>query len=136
MATEFRIHVLTDVFTEAHLAAIFSNHLGSKYEDPDPFSGAKERFQVEHSCSLYDMALKTPYVLVGRGPGMNHHNAIDAVIDVIGEDLPVIDDVLIARIREALNMRDENPYWTLAPFDEVTAFLKRNKGERVFTILW
>lgn len=136
MATEFRIHVLTDVFTKEHLAAMCSNHLGSKYDDPDPFGRAKEKFEIEHNCSLYDLALKTPYVLMGSGPGMNPHNAIDVVADLIGEDLPVIDDALIAKIEEALHAKDENPYWTLTPFDEVMAFLEQYKGERVFTILW
>lgn len=60
---------------------------------------------------------------------------VRAVFDIIGEDLPVIDDALIERIRAALDIETTLPY-AVAKAEDVVAFLEKYRGRQVFTVSW
>lgn len=62
-------------------------------------------------------------------------SAVQQVTDIIGEDLPVVDDAMIARIADAMKAPNATSY-TLNSAEEVLTFLKQHKGKRVFTVSW
>jgi hypothetical protein len=135
MAADMHIHVLKEPFTEADLASFMSNVLGSKYFNPRP--GA--------NLDLFSKCSDTPNVWVGEVSWLKANLADDAdtfipgpvqkVHDLIGEDLPVIDDALIAKVREAFNDENKTTY-NVAPPAKVLEFLEQHKGEKVFTVSW
>ena len=62
-------------------------------------------------------------------------STVGQVDDIIGEELPEIDMVLMAKIEEAFNSPNETTY-RLAKKNDVLKWLSSNKGKRVFTISW
>jgi hypothetical protein len=62
-------------------------------------------------------------------------DAINKISDIIGEDLPVIDDDLINKIAEAMKLPNKTSY-SLENAETVIAFLNQYRGEKVFTISW
>lgn len=141
MAADMHIHILTDEFTESHARAFRSNCLNSK----DFRLGYDEQFEKEHGCDLFEMAYATPNQWVGEVSWLKAAlfednetfipDPIGKVNEIIGEDFPMIDDVLIASVREAMTMPNSTSY-TLVSGDEVVRFLEDHKGKRAFTISW
>lgn len=62
-------------------------------------------------------------------------DAVAEVHDITGEDLPVIDDGLIARVKDALALENHSQY-RLNDVAAVLAFLEAHKGQRAFTVSW
>jgi hypothetical protein len=60
---------------------------------------------------------------------------VSAVNNIIGEDLPVIDDELVSKIVTALGLENKTSYAVTEPI-EVKQFLEKHKGKRVFAISW
>jgi hypothetical protein len=63
--------------------------------------------------------------------------AVQQIHEIIGEDMPLIDDSLITRVESALGSENPTSY-TVAGSEEspVIKFLRDNKGMRAFTISW
>lgn len=136
MSADLHIHIL-DGITEDDLARFFSNTIGSKYfgryrENADEFSG------------LYDKLSHTPSVWIGSvswlkqaltGDDSYVPSTVEKISDLVGEDLPVLDDTLASEIMDAFKLENETSY-DLAKPDEVKRFLEMHKGKRVFTVSW
>ncbi len=136
MAADLHIHVFTGM-TEDDLAAFRNNHMGSRHFGAVPYNQRR----WDKAC---DRIAATPQVWVGEvswlksalfGDDSYVPDAIAGVSDIIGEDLPVVDDDLIARIAEALGRENTTPY-EVADDEDVLAFLHKHQGERVFTVSW
>lgn len=120
MAAEFNIHVLEGA-TEDDLAAFFV------------------------SSDAYDVVAKTPSVTVGDVSWLKAAvfedddtfipDPIGKIAELIGEDLPVCDDALIAQITAALNVPNRTDY-ELKDSEKVIAFLNAHKGKRLFHVSW
>ena len=54
---------------------------------------------------------------------------------ILSEDFPLIDDSLIARIRDGMALSNSTGY-RVAKQDAVLAFLEKHRGKPVFTISW
>lgn len=60
---------------------------------------------------------------------------IEAITDIIGEDLPVVDDELIEKVNQAFDLPNNTSY-SLNSKNEVINFLERHKGMKTFTVNW
>lgn len=150
MAADLHIHVFAEgELTEENFRAYFSNTLGSKWFNPLSCGMANA---VEH---LRRPVGDAPSVWVGEVSWLKAAllgddesyipEAVEAVNSIIGEDLPVVDDEMIEKIRAALCLsnRTTRPggvhggagYGVSEPRD-VCAFLEQHRGKRAFTISW
>jgi len=134
MAADLQIHV-ADRSIEPVLARFNSNTLGSKYFSP----------RCGFDDAAFEIIGETPSVWVGEVSWLKAALFGDAeafvpdpvaqVHEIIGEDLPVIDDALIARVTEALKAPNVTSY-SIATADEVIRFLTEHKGKCAFTVSW
>jgi len=138
MSADMHIHVLEGV-TEEDLAKFQSNVLGSKY-----FNMTK-KFNYDDFTKLYEKFSETPNIHVGEvswlkaalfdNPEDFVPDPIGAIHDVIGEELPVVDDAMITKITDALKLPNQTGY-SLSSAVDILAFLDKHKGKKVFTISW
>lgn len=145
MAADLHIHVLTKEFTEEHFKAFKSHSIGSKYFSGFGRGDVEAEFEKKHNCSLYNLCANTPQVWVGEvswlkaalcdDPDTFVPAPVQAVATIIGEDFPVIDDDLIAKIEYALGL-DNATLYSVCKHSGVIDFLRENKGEKAFCISW
>jgi hypothetical protein len=135
MSAHLHIHVLRDV-TEADLAVFFSNSIGSKWFDPKPTG--------KMDFDLVEKIEQSPNIEVGPvswlKAGLLEDDSfipepIGLLVDIIGEELPVIDQTLLDQVEEALKTTNTSVY-NLENLDNVLEFLKKHRGERIFTVSW
>lgn len=140
MAADLYIHVFEGI-TEEDLKIFFSPTIGSKhfgaYLNHQDFNRMWEE--------VYSKISETPSVWVGEVSWLKAAifddeetfipEPISKVVDIIGEDLPVVDDELISRIEEAMKLPNKTKYRVNDPA-EVVEFLRKHKGKRVFTVSW
>ena len=139
MAADLYIHVLTDEIGEDDVKYFFGNTLGSKY-----FAGFGAH--VDISDPRYRRVIDAPGVHVGEvswlkaavfddGEDDFIPDAIQGVNDAIGEDFPVIDDDLIAKVAAAMRLENTTQY-DVASDNEIIAWLADHKGQKAFTVSW
>lgn len=65
---------------------------------------------------------------------------VEALAELIGEDLPILDDALMAKILQALMIKRNraNSYYVVvnSQTHDVTEWLAANYGMRLFTVSW
>jgi len=136
MAADLHIHIFEGI-TEKDLAGFFANTWGSKY------------FNLGRGSSWDDPSRRkvgnTPQIWVGGVSCLKAAlfedsesfipDPVGAISELVGEDLPVIDDSFIVKIKEAMAIPNETGY-SLANAEEIVVFLEEHKGKRVFTISW
>jgi len=145
MSADLHIHVLEGA-TEDDLAVFFSNTMGSKWFRP--VSGSTE-------SPSWNRVIRTPNVWIGEVSWLKAAlfddaeayipDTVQSISDIIGEELPIIDDNLIGRIIGEFNLtnKTEKPdsvwdgkgYALANPYG-VRSFLEEHKGKRAFTISW
>jgi hypothetical protein len=141
MAADLHIHVFPEGgLTEEDFANFFSHSLGSKWFN----LGSRDYFDKEVEASR-NKVMETENLWVGEVSWLKAAlfgdedtfvpGPVAQVNGIIGEDLPIIDDALIGRIREALRVANTTSY-EVSREDEVVAFLELHKGKRAFTISW
>jgi hypothetical protein len=135
---QLHIHVL-DGATKEDFLEFFSNSQASKHYNPQPGPqgfitkkiSATPQVDVGHA-SVYWLqqisAGKTPDPSLIAEP-------VAAVREIIGEDLPIIDDALIEKITVALRLENQTKY-PLFSEDTVVDFLQKHKGKQCFTVFW
>lgn len=137
MAADLHIHIFKGI-TEQDLADFNSNTFGSKYFNPrSVFEKSKD--------NSYDKMCETPQIWIGEVSWLKAALLEDSerfvpgtvmqISELIGEDLPVLDDELIAKILAAFDTPNATGY-SLAAADEVAEFLEQHKGKQVFTVSW
>lgn len=145
MAADLHIHLLAENDTqqgmaEEDLPIFFGSTLGSKY-----FTGFGWQYPFSAKEPLYDKTSNDGNIWVGEVSWLKAAlfeddetfipNAVGAISEIIGEDLPVIDDGLIARISEALQLENTTSY-SLANAQKILDWLNQNRGRKVYTISW
>ncbi len=137
MAADLHIHIFEGI-VEADLAKFCSNHLGSKWFNPRPGATDFGPGSVFHRVS------ETPNIWVGEVSWLKAAlfdddsyvpNPVGAINDLIGEELPVLDDALIEAIGKAVDLKNETGY-RLGNAEDILAFLRLHKGKKVFTVSW
>lgn len=138
MAADLSIHVAENI-TEDDLRAFFSNTLGSKYFNPR--SGPRN----DRQRAAWESVSSSPSVWIGEvswlkaalfeEPKTFIPDTVGQIYQIIGEDLPVIDDDLIRKVMAAFDSKNATTY-DLANPSEVKEFLESHKGKRAFTVSW
>ena len=136
MSADLTIHVFEGI-AEHDLETFFSATLGSKYHH----GGVKQGIWEES----YRKISRTPSVWVGQvswlkcalsnDPDTYVPGPVEAISELVGEDLPAIDDLFISRAAEAMALANSTSYSVAKPGD-VVEFLQTHKEKRVFTVSW
>jgi hypothetical protein len=139
MGADLQIHIYEGL-TEEDMQNFFSNNLGSKYFHPRTGREDAGRFD-----KAYEKIAETPSVWVGEWsplkaglfeePETFIPDAMGQIQEIIGEDLPVIDDVLIEKIKKALSLENKTSY-RVSDGEPIIKFLEEHRGKRVFTVSW
>jgi len=139
MSADMHIHIFEGI-EEKDLKIFFSNTIGSKYCLPIGVKVSDEAWE-----KAYEKIANTPNIWIGEvswlkaGLTSNPEKYVPAPIqkisDIIGEDLPKIDDELIQKVENALRLKNTTSYQVANPKD-VVKFLKKHKGKKVFTVSW
>lgn len=142
MSADLTLHVMTPELTEDDVHVLLGGSLGSKW-----FTWAVMSWNQR--TGRYDAVLRkaseTPQVHVGEvswlkaalteDPDTYVPDVVQAVSDIVGEDLPVIDDALISRVAGAFDVPNRTEY-SVSDGRAVVAWLHEHRGERVFTLSW
>lgn len=139
MSADLHIYILQDKFTERDVADFFAGTFGSKHFDfaaslfQQHFGGGKNWDLIDDAPNVWIGEVSWLKAMVFDDRERFVPNTVQAVSDIIGEDLPVIDDALIARVREAFSL-DNGTDFDLANVDDVCKFLETHRGKRAFTV--
>jgi hypothetical protein len=162
MGADMHMHVLEGI-EESELEGMFYNCVGSKYcpitrfDDNTTDDEAKRIFadmdrldkkygRKKHGDNgISERVARTPQVWIGEvswlkaglleNPDRYIPQPVQLVADIVGEDLPVIDDQMILQIKNALESDNITGYST-AHVKKVVDFLEAHKGKKVFTVSW
>lgn len=139
MAADLHIHVMEGVTTD-DLRCVNSHVLSSKY-----FTLARRECDTNYDCRHYRAVVDSPQIWVGQVSFLKAMlledtetyvpGVVQAVVNLIGETQPVINDAFIDGIRDAFAKSNDTSY-SIADVDEVVLFLNGHKGKKVFTVSW
>jgi hypothetical protein len=149
MAADLHIHIFEGI-TEDDLRVMNSHTIGSKYFN---FNAC---LPWEEERKISDKVGNTPNIWIGEvswlkaalyedGADTFIPNTVGDIADLVGEDLPIIDDEFIAKVVAAFKQpnntaKEVGPWsgkgYSLAKAEEVKAFLELHKGKKVFQISW
>ena len=149
MGADLHIHVFERI-TEDDLAIMKSSTLGSKY-----FNLKLDDMPWEEKSKIHKRVGETPNIWIGEVSWLKAAlmedsdtfipNTVRDISELIGEDLPVVDDEFIDKVVAAFeqlnNTKKEDGVWSgsgysLANPEEVRTFLEIHKGKKVFQISW
>lgn len=138
MSADLHIHVADGIRTD-EIFDFLGHSFGSKH-----FTMARV-MKANRPNDLFQRIGDTPNIWIGEVSWLKAAifdaaedyvpMTISAINDIIGEDLPVLDDELIRRIMGAFDVPNQTGYRLCDPF-EVKAFLHEHKGKSVFTVSW
>lgn len=139
MAADLHIHVLEGV-TEDDLRCFHAHTLGSKY-----FNLHRRECDRDYNCRHWRAVTDSAQIWIGEVSWLkamlleDTETYVPAVVGVIreliGEELPTIDDELILKVREAFASTNDTAYG-IADVDDVITFLEAHRGKKVFTVSW
>ena len=140
MAADMHIHVLTNSWgpPEEQVRRFIQPVLAG-----NGFDWTLSDEKSKHFNDDYDAISNTPSVWVGEVSWLKAALFDDAdtfiprPVDVISEAIQgivVIDDALIAKVEEAMQLENQTGYSIAS--NEVIEFLKEYKGHRAFTVSW
>jgi hypothetical protein len=140
MSADLHIHVMEGVTTDD--LRCFNRHtLTSKYFDVQDLHPCGNNYNCAHDRAVVD----SPQVWIGQVSFLKAMlledtetyvpGVVQAIVNLIREDEPVIDDALLAGVREAFARNNDTSY-SVADVDEVVAYLERYRGKKVFTVSW
>lgn len=145
MSADLCIHIFELPVTEDDLADFFSSHLGSKYFS---WQMGNKTFEEKYGGdSPYERISKSPNVWVGEvswakqafvatEDGEYVPDVVAGIHDLIGEDLPTIDESFIDSVREIYDKAANHSYYRTETPKVVIDFLKSHTGKKVFTVSW
>jgi hypothetical protein len=136
MGADLTIHVMEGVKIP-DLQRFFAHTLGSKW------------FKLgygNYDSTLSDKMYNTPHIELGELSNLKAMlsddsdtyipSALGEIERIIGENLPVINDELISKIGDAMDLENKTRYRLYVTKDEVIEFLDQHRGKQVFTICW
>jgi hypothetical protein len=147
MAADLHIHIVEGI-TEADLADFNCNCIDSKW-----FGGfgttRRDKMTYEEEFgpgSAHQRVTDTPNVWVGEvswlKAGLTGDNeafipeVVWKISELVGEDLPVIDDTFLEKVRAIYATAKEHDHYKVAAEKDVLSFLEANKGKQIFTVSW
>ena len=142
MAADMCIHAITEVEKWAYIQ-LEKSCIGSKY-----FSDERQDKEFHDKWNeALDVMVDTPAVGVGVGEVSWLKAAlfedgdtfvpkpIETISEIVGEDFPVIDDEMIAKIEAAMKLPNTTGY-SLGSAKDILQFLKDHKGRFACAISW
>lgn len=144
MGAQLCIHVFKGL-TERDFQVFFANTMGSKY-----FRGLGGGYTIaQHEALGYDEILTkimdTPSVGVGDWSPLKASimeegdqyipTPLEKIQEIVGEDLPVIDNEMIKKVGDALGLENKTHY-DVSSDVPIISFLMKHRGEQVFTVSW
>lgn len=143
MAADMHIHIFNKELTLADLEAFFSNTIGSRYFN---LVNPQDKERTKKKDEAFEKISQSPNIWVGEVSWLkatlteNDEAYIPQVVEkihaLIGEDLPVIDDGMIAKIKDIFQSAVNTTGYKIAKEKGVIQFLEKWSGERVFTVSW
>lgn len=137
MGADLHIHVYEGL-TEGDLRNFFGHTLGSKY-----FS----MFMQDHKRweEAYTKISETNQMWIGSVSWLKAGlfedeesfvpQTVGEISELIGEELPVLDDELIEKILNTFDLPNVTGY-SLNDKEKVREWLMQNKGKQIFTVSW
>jgi hypothetical protein len=139
MAADLHIHVFAEgELTEADFRNFFSNTLGSKWFNPRTIALSREiedRDRVTDTESVWVGEVSWLKAALFEDDETFIPNPVAQVNEIIGENLPIVDDALIEKIHLAVGVPNNTSY-DVTGEHEVIAFLEKHRGKRAFTVSW
>lgn len=149
MSADLHIHAFPPGFEDAeeHMRCFFSNHLGSRYFAPLGGHRCRTSAASQLECVHWTAVSESDNVWIGEvswlKAGLLNDDGyipepVQAVQDVIGEDLPVLDNDLLQRVLTAAGAPNERAghYSILHSTSGVAEWLVAHVGCRLFTVSW
>lgn len=141
MAADLHIHVLEGC-SEQDIMKFFSNTMGSKHFD---LRMPRDHKAITDPDDLWARVSESPNIWIGEVSWLKAAltgdsdtfvpTPVQQIHDVIGEELPMLDEALEAKILEALALKNDTGY-DVTKQEEVKTFLKEHRGKRLFTVSW
>jgi hypothetical protein len=141
MSADLHIHICEGI-TEDDLRKFNSHTIGSKHFDLDFEDDEPDQFS---EGSRFNRIANTPNIWVGEVSWLKAAlfgsseefipSAVGNISELIGEELPTIDDALIEKVREAMAV-DNSTGYRLAETEKVLEFLGQHVGKKVFVVSW
>lgn len=142
MAADLHLHIFEGI-TEEDLRMFNYNTLGSKY-----FAGIFAQISDDKRDRVLEKIMRTPDIWIGEVSWLKAilsgdrdtfvPSVVGGVSDIIGENLPIIDDELIQKILKTFDTESKNTItsYSVAKKEDVEKFLIKHKGKKVFTVSW
>lgn len=138
MSASLHIHVFEEgQLTEKDFKDFFYNCFGSKWFDinhkPQNWRDKYRRMGECPNIFIGEVSWLKAMVLDDNEtfvPGI-----IQQINDLVGEDIPLIDDEFINKVKEAFNSGNSTQY-NIADVNDVVEFLEMHQGKRTFTVSW
>lgn len=141
MSADLHIHSMRGV-TEQDLGCFFSNTLGSKWFQWWMRPNCIERWKCKH----HDAVLASGNIWIGQVSWLKAAltesdefipEPVQAIHELIGEHLPILDAELKDKILQALTIPNERAsFYNIAERKDVEEWLDRNMGQKLFTVSW
>lgn len=147
MAADLHIHVMEDGCTEDDIVRFFGNTLGSKHFSIFSNTHRNEGGKPFYEQDWYKRVSSSPNIWVGEVSWLKQAflseeegefvpDIVAEITEIIGEDLPVCDDSLIAKVKEAYIRSEPHEFYSTEYSNTVIDFLKEHRGKRLYTISW
>lgn len=140
MAADLHIHTTENV-SDRDLSIFFSHTLGSRFST----GFIKIRFTPEEEQKANHNVGMSPNIWIGEvswlkaglleSPEEFIPDTVGKISEIIGEHLPIINDELILKIKNAFDLPNKTQY-KIANENDVINFLQEHKDERCFTVSW
>ena len=140
MAADLHIIIAGEQITEEVLAVFFSSTFGSKYFNPGNLQPTRS-----DSDRYFELVSEAPQIWIGEVSWLKASlfgeaeefipRTVGTISELIGEDLPVLDDELIGKILAAFDLPNATSY-SLNEKEKVAEWLEQYKGQKVFTCSW
>lgn len=131
MSADLHLHIFDNSISKEHMRAFFSSTLGSRW------AGMKSDIDWDDA---YSAMHRTPSIWVGSVSWFDDSSIpepVEEINEIVGEDLPEIDDELIEEIGKAFELDDTSRgFYEVNDKEKVVEWLKDWKGEQVFAISW
>ena len=128
MSVQVMLHVVDNGVTEDDVIALASGTLGSKYFSWAGAGRMNAEGGLDHTLKI---AKDAPGVVVGDRSAFDDPDEITEVMEIIGEDFPVIDADLSERVCRPL-VQAGNDKTAI----EVLKFLREHEGKKAFVVAW
>jgi hypothetical protein len=140
MSADLHLHIFDERRIDTQtLERFFVRIFGSKHFGPmristEQWEEAMRRVSNTPQCWIGEVSWAKAMVFE-EGEELFVPSPVRVVHDLVGEELPTLDDELVNKIIAALELENKT-HFRVASVPTVLPFLKAHRGERVFCVTW